>query len=499
MDVIYTLGFWAKFSCVNSAVLHTALRLGVFDHLLQEGTSGLTLSRLAERLPASLRGTRVLVEPLIATQLLCRDDEGQLTISPDIGPLLSEPGFRAKLDEAIDWWGPSTGLLEAVKSGSPITYGERSWDVLKRYSELFSDKLTPPHESAAAEDLFDRFARHFMRTQALVCTADLGLFERINATAQPLASLAELVGVPEEGLAVLLDTLTHMGVLEADAGGYRYHPEVGKVLSQRSGASYAQGLGLITAYWDALGRLAEAVVHDRRTIHFNNTVQGEQYYLKLARYNTAIFPSYFGLIRDVPKTLMQARALADTQVLDVGAGSGVWGAAFAHAEPTMQVTFFDQPQVLAQTRHNMERLKLSDRAHFLPGNLLDADYGEACFDVILLGQICHTQDPADLVDLFKRLARALRPDGWLVLADSVLNDRRDAPRDYLYFGIKMFVSTSGEVLSLAEYTSLLEGAGLTVSRCYKLAGTGVDVIMASRVTSTLPETLNAATPQAIQL
>lgn len=499
MEMIHILSFWAKFSCVDSAVLHTALRLGVFEHLLNAGSPGLTISQLAERIPASPRGTRVLVEPLVASRLLRHDDEGYLTIVPDYVAPLRDPDLRTLLEGSIGWWGPSTHLLAAVRNNAPISHGGQTWDLLGRYAELFPNTPAPIQGNAAAEALFDRSARNFMRTQALSCAADLKLLERVNEVAQPAAHLAEASGVPVEGLVVLLNTLTQMGIFESDAAGYRYHPAARKVLNERSVASYSQGVGLITDYWDGLGRLDEAVVHDRRTINFNNTPEGERYYLKLARYNTAIFPAYFGLIRNVPKILQQGSLLANMHVLDVGAGSGVWGTAFAHAEPTVQATFFDQPQVLAQTRHNVERMKLSDRAHFCPGNLLDADYGEAGYDIILLGQICHTQDPADLPDLFRRLVRALRPDGWLILADSVLNDRRDEPLDYLYFGIKMFVAASGEVLSLQEYTSLLTQASLTVCHSYKLPGTGIDVIMASRALRPLPDILDAPGLRMLQL
>ena len=497
--MLHALSFWAKFSCVDSAILHTALRLGLFEHLLNGGGAGLTIAQLSERLPASVRGTRVIVEPLVGSRLLARDDEGQLTVAPDYVAPLRDLAFRAQLDEAIDWWGVSRCLTTAVQSNAPVAYAGREWDLLGRYAGLFAEGHAPLHGGTAAEELFDRVARHYLRTQALSCAADLSLLERVQEAGTPLAQLAEASGVPAEGLAVLLNTLARMGIFEVDADGYRYHPDARKVLNARSVASYSQGVGLITDYWDALGRLEEAVVHDRRTINFNNAPQGEQYYLKLARYNTAIFPAYFGLIREIPKTLQQVRSLAQADVLDVGAGSGVWGTAFAHAEPTTRVTFFDQPQVLAQTRRNVERLKLSDRAHFWPGNLLDADFGIACFDVILLGQICHTQDPSDLPHLFRRLARALRPGGWLLLADSILNDRRDAPLDYLYFGIKMFVATSGEVLSLSEYSGLLADAGLVTCHCHKIPGTGIDVMMASHEPHVLPDTLEVPALRAVQL
>ena len=85
--------------------------------------------------------------------------------------------------------------------------------------------------------------------------------------------------------------------------------------------------------------------------------------------------------------------------------------------------------------------------------------------------------------------RALRPGGWLVLADSILNDQRDGPLEYLYFAVREFISTQGDILSLSEYTRLLAEAGLTSSRCYRL--NGIDVILACREAVALPDALVA--------
>lgn len=487
MDITYSLSFWAKYACVDSAVLHAALRLGLFDHLPVEGEEGYSLSQLAEQINSSVQGTRVIGELLISSRVLAKDEKGKLSIRQKLSSLLRDPVFIGQCQEASLWWGPAQQLPTAVRTGEEVLFDGQTWDLLGRYRKLFLNKSTTNVHSGEAAKLFDRVACHFLRTQVLICTAELGLFSHFNEAPLSLVELAEVNSAEPVGMRVLLDTLVQLGLLESHNDVYRYRPIVQKVLSQRSLASYSEGLHITNMFWQALQRLDATVRYNQRSLDLHDPEQSGRFYLALARYNTGIFPSYFQLIRSLPVTLNRDGALVNAAILDVGAGSGIWGAVFAHVEPTVRVTYLDQVQVLPQTRRNIERLSLGDQASFWVGDLLQVSYGEACYDVIILGQICHTQYPHILPGLFKKLVRALRPGGYLIVADYVLNEQRDGPIDYLYFAVREFVSTQGGILSLPEYVDLLHNAGLKSTRCYRLLG--IDVIVAREEGTTLPELL----------
>jgi precorrin-6B methylase 2 len=486
MDFAYALGFWAKYAYVDSAVLGAASRLGVFANLPLAGEGFLELGELAARLGASARGTRVLVEPLVATGVLARE-AGGLALGRPVAGHLRDPSFVEALDRAVAWWDAAGQLAQAVRTGQPVTAAGRSWDLLGHYRELFPAAAVPDGAADPAGAPHDRAARNFLRTAALIAAADIGLLEPSGDAPICPAELAAERGLAPEGLAVLLQTLVHLGVLEAAGAAYRRTPAAADYLERSGRAAFGQGLAITSAFWDALGRLDVSVRRDERTMDLADPAQSGPFYLALARYNTSAFPAYYGLIRQVPATVRRIRPLEGAAILDVGAGSGVWGIAFGAAEPTARMTFLDQAPVLAQTRKNVARLQLSDRAEFWPADLLGVDYGAARFDVILLGQICHTQERFELPKLLGKLVQALRPGGCIVLADFVLNERRDAPLDYLYFAVKEFVATQGDILSLAEYADLLRGAGLPNLRCYHLPG--IDVFLANRGGGALPDEL----------
>ena len=492
-DLAYSISFWAKYACVDSAVWHAALQLRLFDQLPTLGEGWMRLSTLANLINASMRGTRVIVELLVSSKVLIVDEAGSLALDADMASPLRAPDFVARLNEARLWWYPAQQLPTAVRTGQPITYDGQTWDLLAHYTTHF---LTPSPYTDVADAIFDRVSRHFLRTQALICAHELGLLTRFSDQPIALTELADLSQASVEGLHCLLAILVQMGILENESTYYRYRPEASRLLNKKSLSPYGQGLRITNMFWQALYQLEAAVRYDQRSFDLHDPEQSSQFYLALARYNTGVFASYFQLIRGVPTTLNQDGELVQAHVLDVGAGSGVWGAAFAHAEPTVQVTFMDQPKVLAQTKRNVERLQLKNETMLWAADLLQADYGEERFDVIILGQICHTQRPQDLPELLQKLACALRPQGYLVIAEHVLNAKRDAPIDYLYFAVREFVSTQGDILSLPEYEQLLEDAGFETTQCYRLSG--LDVIVGRTNGYTLPTSLASQMKQPVK-
>lgn len=488
------LNFWATKSFVDSAILHAALHLHLFEAVPIEGQGALTVAELAQRLRASERGTRVLCEPLVSSALLASDAEGRLCLRTAFSQL-HDPVTLAYLHDEAAWWQPSAQLVQAIRANAPITYEGKAWDLLAHYHSM--RPTVRPIDSFTIATLTERVKHFFLYTQALIAAATLDVFTHLSHTPITAGELAESLHLPEAALAVLLETLTSMEVLIGTEAGYAY-PEAGRTeFTQRKMNAYGQLLFVTSLQWEAFGRLDQAVVHDRRVLDLHEATLGGQFYAALARYNTSVFPSYFSITRDIPRAVRALRPEGELAVLDIGAGSGVWGAAFTYLDPSSHVTFFDQEPVLPQARRNLERLGCLHRASFQAGDLLHADFGLETYDIILLGQICHTQTLDALPNLFARIRRALRPRGYLVVADLVLSERRSEPLEYLYFNVKEFMSTSGEVLSLSEYHHLLVNADLRTQRAYALPG--IDVIFASHDDAPFPERLEHQTERVIEM
>jgi len=132
----------------------------------------------------------------------------------------------------------------------------------------------------------------------------------------------------------------------------------------------------------------------------------------------------------------------------------------AEADPGAHLTFQDFPGVLEHTKQYVKRHGLEKRADYLPGDLKQVDFGEGRYDVALLGNIVHSEGEASSRDLFRRLHRALRPEGQLAVIDILPNEERTGPPWAVVFALNMLVNTSdGDTYTLDEYRGWLTDAG----------------------------------------
>jgi methylase of polypeptide subunit release factors len=77
-------------------------------------------------------------------------------------------------------------------------------------------------------------------------------------------------------------------------------------------------------------------------------------------------------------------------VLDLGAGSGVWGIALAQQSPHVVVRAVDWPRVLKVTKAFAQRHGIGERLTTAPGDLLKADFGTD-HQVATIGHILHSE------------------------------------------------------------------------------------------------------------
>ncbi|EQD30286.1 methyltransferase type 12, partial [mine drainage metagenome] len=139
-----------------------------------------------------------------------------------------------------------------------------------------------------------------------------------------------------------------------------------------------------------------------------------------------------------------------------------WGIAMAEADREARITAQDFPALLEVTREYLRRHGVEAQFEFLPGDLKQVDFGANRFDVALLGNIVHSEGERSSRDLFKRLHRALGPQGRIVIIDMIPNEDRSGPPFPVFFALNMLVNTlEGDTYTLGEYTRWLTEAGFT--------------------------------------
>ncbi len=178
----------------------------------------------------------------------------------------------------------------------------------------------------------------------------------------------------------------------------------------------------------------------------------------------SLFPMNYPAAQALARSLEARRsaegnAKDEVMVLDLAAGSGVWGIAQAQASPRVRVTAVDFEPVLAVTRRTAERFGLGERFRFQTGDLRTAELGTG-YSVALLGHILHSEGVVQSRALLKRVFAALRPGGTIAIAEFLVNAERTGPPQALIFAINMLVhTTEGDTYSFEEIGSWLKSEG----------------------------------------
>jgi ubiquinone/menaquinone biosynthesis C-methylase UbiE len=173
-------------------------------------------------------------------------------------------------------------------------------------------------------------------------------------------------------------------------------------------------------------------------------------------------------------TLGQSLGLAKKRetvhVLDIAAGSGIWGIALAQQSPLVHVTAQDWPAMIPITKRITQKFGVADRFSYVEGDVLEADFGSN-YDIATLGHILHTEGEDRSRKLLKKTFKALKSGGVIGIGEWLVNDQRTEPLPSLIFAVNMFIhSDRGDTFSFNEIKAWLSKAGFKNVRLLKAPG-----------------------------
>lgn len=296
----------------------------------------------------------------------------------------------------------------------------------------------------------------FTASRTLTAAVQLGVFSPLTEGPRTAEELAKLLECSPRGLRMLLDALTSLELLEKRGSSYELAPIADEYLvAGRPG--YIGTMFESEVGWKAWSSLTDTVRTGLATQQIETESGSAEFFPKL-------LPSLHVLNQPPAQRTAEAlgigSSLRGAQVLDLGAGSGVWGIAAAAADPTATVTAQDYPSVLEITKRYVEERSLSEQFAYLPGDLLSMQLPESTFDLALVSNVLHCIGPVAAKQLLHRAYRALVPGGRIALVEVIPNDLRTAPPSALLFALNMLVHTEhGDVYTAAELTAWLSEAG----------------------------------------
>ncbi len=308
----------------------------------------------------------------------------------------------------------------------------------------------------------------FAQTALLMAAIRLHIFTHLAASEMSAEALAQAAQTVPEASERLLRGLQVLGLVEESERVYRLTPLAARFLVEGK-ESYLGG--------DTLAMLDYLPAW----LQLDSTVRTTRPYRDLGQANVAeaffaprvrdLFPLVYPLAARLTGALDLGGRAKALKILDIGAGSAAWSAAFAQHYPAARVTALDLPAVVAQGRQQIDALQLSDRYTWIEADLCDFRYPSQAYDLIILAHVCRFVGDEQVREVLEQIEQSLCAGGVLVLADVLLNADGSSPAAAVMLDLSMLVNTAqGRVRSLDEYVCWLEQCGLQQIRPFSVNG-----------------------------
>ena len=338
--------------------------------------------------------------------------------------------------------------------------------------------LTRPLAQQRARELFDLVAG-FVYSQVLLACVRLNLFEELSKGPQPLATLAQRLGLSEQATQRLLAAAVSLKLAECRSQG-RYGLGVLGATMVGNTAVVAMVEHHSALYADLADPVALLRGDTDPSGISNNNGGGKANGARLASYwpyagaeapgsLTAEQVSGYSALMSASQPLV-AHEILDAYslgkhrcLLDIGGGEGTFLMQVAQRAPHLKLCLFDLPAVADRARARFAMAGLVQRADAFGGDFLkDALPGGA--DVATLVRVVHDHDDARVLTLLKAVHAALLPGGTLLLAEPMAATSGAEPMGDAYFGFYLLAMGRGQPRTPGQLTDLLNAAGFQQMR-----------------------------------
>ena len=329
--------------------------------------------------------------------------------------------------------------------------------------------MSTPVTTPVTPERIMQFAWGYVPPLVLEAAIRHRIFDLLDGGPKTLSEIQKETGASERGLSAVMHALVGLDFLAKDKQGYfSLTPESATFLVSTKpsfqGGMLRHGSAQLIPKWLHLN---EIVMTGAPAAAVNKEESGGDFFQQFVN---DIFPLSYPAAQVLSRHYNANGAAPAVRVLDLAAGSGVWGIAMAQGSEKVSVTAVDWPEVIPVTRKTVARFGLADRFSFVEGDLLRADFGSG-HNLATLGHILHSEGSERSQALLKKTFQALAPGGTISIAEFLVNADRTGPLNALFFAVNMLVNTeSGDTYSFEEISSWLKAAGFTDARTLDAPG-----------------------------
>jgi SAM-dependent methyltransferase len=307
----------------------------------------------------------------------------------------------------------------------------------------------------------------------------LEVFTAIGEGNTSAVQLAERCKASEKGMRVLCDYLTIMGMLTKENEQYALTLDSSVFLDKRSPAYLGGATEFLCSplLAETAKDMAGAVRRGGTMLENDGSVGPDNpVWVTFAR---AMAPM-MAMPAQLMAKLVDPQADQKLKVLDIAAGHGLFGIAFATNNPQAEITALDWEAVLAVAKENAQKAGVGDRHNTIAGSAFDVDFGTG-YDVVLLTNFLHHFDQPTNEALMRKVRESLADGGRAVILEFVPNDDRVTPPESAGFSMIMLLSTpAGDAYTFKELESINSNAGFSRSTVHPLPPTIQTVVIAEK-------------------
>jgi hypothetical protein len=312
----------------------------------------------------------------------------------------------------------------------------------------------------------------FWASKTLLSAVEMEVFTELARHPSDLETLQGRLGLHPRGARDFLDALVSLKLLERRDGRYYNTPSTDLFLDKRK-TSYIGGIlemanHRLYPFW---GHLTTAL---RTGLPQNELRDGgpnpfQALYAEPARLKEFL-KAMSGVSRGANLAIARKFPWGKYRVvLDAGTAQGDLITQVALANPHIEGTGFDLPEVGPVFEEYIEANGLSGRVKFAPGSFMDGPLPKA--DVVMMGHILHDWNLEVKRMLVRKAYEALPDNGAYIVYESIIDNDRSSNAFGLLMSLNMLVETAdGFDYTGADCEQWMKEAGFRETRVEHLVG-----------------------------
>jgi len=369
------------------------------------------------------------------TAWLVTGQDGSPVFQLQNGGILCLDRYRDTQQIAVKW-----ALMPNIQSSATQTHQTREFANMNKPSWHPDDLLQ------LSGSYWEAFTLH--------TGVKLDLFTLLADDAMPAAMVAEKTGADQRGMAMLLNALSAMGLIDKTDQLYRAAMPAKRYLNRHSD----EYIGYIILHHS---HLADSWARLEDAVKTGKPLRSRASYDEGQRREAFLMGMYNLASRQAPRIAAEIDLGGRKKLLDLGGGPGTYAIHFCKQNPHLEATIYDLPTTRPFAERTVALHGLSKRIAFTPGDYLAAPI-EGAYDVAWLSHILHAEGPQACERIVAKVAQSLAPGGVVLIHEFILQDTMDGPLIPALFALNMLQGTeAGQSYSESQIRQMLQKAGIT--------------------------------------